>query len=277
MTMPAANVKELTPGELSERSGAAISALHFYEREGLISSRRTSGNQRRYPRHMLRRVAFIRVSQQVGHSAAGDQGSPGLAATGPGAYQGQLGKAVCGGGGIAWTRGSMKCSGCATISPVASAAAASPCGPARSIIRPTGWGKPARARADCCRGERRLALPKTPRPALQLTRASSPDRRGCRPYRRPDRLAAIAMPASTPAPASSSTDTTISGGMTPSPMMDGITVRLTAKSTTTAAASQRATARGLDPSTPSTLAALRSGIMTPAGPRRIKPRAVPVG
>ena len=66
MTMPAANVKELTPGELSERSGAAISALHFYEREGLISSRRTSGNQRRYPRHMLRRVAFIRVSQQVG-------------------------------------------------------------------------------------------------------------------------------------------------------------------------------------------------------------------
>ncbi|TJY69224.1 redox-sensitive transcriptional activator SoxR [Arthrobacter sp. CAU 1506] len=64
--MPAANVKELTPGELSKRSGAAISALHFYEREGLISSRRTSGNQRRYPRHMLRRVAFIRVSQQVG-------------------------------------------------------------------------------------------------------------------------------------------------------------------------------------------------------------------
>jgi MerR family redox-sensitive transcriptional activator SoxR len=66
MTLPAANVKELTPGELSERSGAAVSALHFYEREGLISSRRTSGNQRRYPRHMLRRVAFIRVSQQVG-------------------------------------------------------------------------------------------------------------------------------------------------------------------------------------------------------------------
>ncbi|MFT4471339.1 redox-sensitive transcriptional activator SoxR [Arthrobacter sulfonylureivorans] len=64
--MPAANVKELTPGELSKRSGAAISALHFYERAGLISSRRTSGNQRRYPRHMLRRVAFIRVSQQVG-------------------------------------------------------------------------------------------------------------------------------------------------------------------------------------------------------------------
>ncbi|NNH70110.1 redox-sensitive transcriptional activator SoxR [Nocardia uniformis] len=58
--------KELTPGQLSERSGVAVSALHFYEREGLIGSRRTSGNQRRYPRETLRRVAFIRISQQVG-------------------------------------------------------------------------------------------------------------------------------------------------------------------------------------------------------------------
>ncbi|WP_051027378.1 redox-sensitive transcriptional activator SoxR [Nocardia higoensis] len=58
--------KELTPGQLSQRSGVAVSALHFYEREGLISSRRTSGNQRRYPRDMLRRVAFIRISQRVG-------------------------------------------------------------------------------------------------------------------------------------------------------------------------------------------------------------------
>ncbi len=56
----------LTPGELSERSGAAISALHFYEREELIESRRTSGNQRRYTRDALRRVAFIRTSQRVG-------------------------------------------------------------------------------------------------------------------------------------------------------------------------------------------------------------------
>jgi MerR family redox-sensitive transcriptional activator SoxR len=56
----------LTPGELSERSGVAISALHFYEREGLIQSRRTTGNQRRYSRDALRRVAFIRTSQRVG-------------------------------------------------------------------------------------------------------------------------------------------------------------------------------------------------------------------
>nr|WP_199826130.1 redox-sensitive transcriptional activator SoxR [Streptomyces sp. SBT349] len=59
-------VKELTIGQLSQRSGVATSALRFYEEQGLISSRRTSGNQRRYPRDMLRRVAFIRVSQNVG-------------------------------------------------------------------------------------------------------------------------------------------------------------------------------------------------------------------
>ena len=60
------DVLELTPGELSHRSGVAVSALHFYEREGLIVSRRTSGNQRRYARETLRRVAFIRMSQGLG-------------------------------------------------------------------------------------------------------------------------------------------------------------------------------------------------------------------
>lgn len=64
--MPDWKAKELTPGQLSDRSGVAVSALHFYEREGLISSRRTSGNQRRYHRETLRRVAFIRISQRVG-------------------------------------------------------------------------------------------------------------------------------------------------------------------------------------------------------------------
>ncbi len=66
MTTTDWRAKELTPGQLSERSGVAVSALHFYEREGLISSRRTSGNQRRYTRETLRRVAFIRISQRVG-------------------------------------------------------------------------------------------------------------------------------------------------------------------------------------------------------------------
>ncbi|WP_406107873.1 redox-sensitive transcriptional activator SoxR [Streptomyces sp. NBC_01003] len=66
--MPQISVKihELTVGQLSARSGAAVSALHFYEAKGLISSRRTTGNQRRYQRDTLRRVAFIRAAQRVG-------------------------------------------------------------------------------------------------------------------------------------------------------------------------------------------------------------------
>ncbi|MGW7314809.1 redox-sensitive transcriptional activator SoxR [Streptomyces sp. NPDC054854] len=59
-------VHELTVGQLSARSGVAVSALHFYETKGLISSRRTSGNQRRYTRDALRRVAFVRAAQRVG-------------------------------------------------------------------------------------------------------------------------------------------------------------------------------------------------------------------
>ena len=57
---------ELTVGQLAERSGVAVSALHFYERQGLISSRRTPGNQRRFDRSMLRRVAVIRAAQRAG-------------------------------------------------------------------------------------------------------------------------------------------------------------------------------------------------------------------
>jgi MerR family redox-sensitive transcriptional activator SoxR len=58
---------ELTIGQLAERGGVSISTLHFYEAKGLIqSSRRTDGNQRRFHREVLRRVAFIRASQQVG-------------------------------------------------------------------------------------------------------------------------------------------------------------------------------------------------------------------
>jgi MerR family transcriptional regulator, redox-sensitive transcriptional activator SoxR len=57
---------DLTVGEVAARSGVAVSALHFYEAQGLISSRRTAGNQRRYHRQVLRRVAFIRASQGVG-------------------------------------------------------------------------------------------------------------------------------------------------------------------------------------------------------------------
>lgn len=65
-TEPGQFPRLLTVGEVSARSGIAVSALHFYETKGLIASIRTSGNQRRYPREVLRRVAIIKVAQRVG-------------------------------------------------------------------------------------------------------------------------------------------------------------------------------------------------------------------
>jgi MerR family redox-sensitive transcriptional activator SoxR len=56
----------LSVGEVAERSGLAVSALHFYERKGLISSIRSRGNQRRYGRDVLRRLGIIKVAQRVG-------------------------------------------------------------------------------------------------------------------------------------------------------------------------------------------------------------------
>ncbi len=56
----------LSVGEVAERAGVAVSALHFYEREGLIQSWRSAGNQRRYPRGVLRRVALIKTAQRLG-------------------------------------------------------------------------------------------------------------------------------------------------------------------------------------------------------------------
>jgi len=56
----------LTIGELSARSGVAPSALRFYEAHGLISSTRTSGNQRRYDRAVLRRIALIQAGRAAG-------------------------------------------------------------------------------------------------------------------------------------------------------------------------------------------------------------------
>jgi MerR family transcriptional regulator, redox-sensitive transcriptional activator SoxR len=58
----------LTIGELSARSGVAASALRYYETMGLVRSGRTGGNQRRYDRAELRRIAFIRIAQRVGLS-----------------------------------------------------------------------------------------------------------------------------------------------------------------------------------------------------------------
>ena len=57
---------ELSVGAVAERSGVAVSTLHFYESKGLIKSWRTAGNQRRYKRDVLRRVAIIKVAQRAG-------------------------------------------------------------------------------------------------------------------------------------------------------------------------------------------------------------------
>src|SRR5579863_6861810 len=62
--------RELTVGEVAARSGVSVSALHFYERKGLIRSARTRGNQRRYARDVLRRVALIQVAQELGITLA---------------------------------------------------------------------------------------------------------------------------------------------------------------------------------------------------------------
>jgi MerR family redox-sensitive transcriptional activator SoxR len=58
--------RELSVGEVARRSGVAISAVHFYETKGLLSSWRTVANQRRYPREALRRVSLIKVAQRLG-------------------------------------------------------------------------------------------------------------------------------------------------------------------------------------------------------------------
>lgn len=61
---------ELTVGQVAKRSGVAVSTLHYYESEGLIGSWRNQGNQRRYARDVLRRVAVIKAAQRLGISLA---------------------------------------------------------------------------------------------------------------------------------------------------------------------------------------------------------------
>jgi MerR family redox-sensitive transcriptional activator SoxR len=58
--------EHLSIGEVAERTGVSVSALRFYEAEGMVTSTRSPGGQRRFPRDALRRIAFIRVAQRVG-------------------------------------------------------------------------------------------------------------------------------------------------------------------------------------------------------------------
>ena len=70
MLSPEEYDKDLTVGEVARRSGVAVSTIHFYEAQGLIRSWRNSGNQRRFSRDVLRRVAVIKVAQRLGISLA---------------------------------------------------------------------------------------------------------------------------------------------------------------------------------------------------------------
>lgn len=61
--------RDLLPiGEIAHRSGLSVATVRYYEERGLIQATRTSGNQRRYPRHVLRRLAMIRAGQRFGMS-----------------------------------------------------------------------------------------------------------------------------------------------------------------------------------------------------------------
>ena len=60
----------LTIGEVAHRSGVSVPTVRFYEERGLVSSVRTPGNQRRFERHVLRRIAVVRAGQRFGLSLA---------------------------------------------------------------------------------------------------------------------------------------------------------------------------------------------------------------
>lgn len=71
--MPKTNISKtdlLTVGEVAARSGVAVSTIHFYEAKGLIRSIRNPGNQRRFARAELRRVAIVKVAQKAGIALA---------------------------------------------------------------------------------------------------------------------------------------------------------------------------------------------------------------
>jgi MerR family transcriptional regulator, redox-sensitive transcriptional activator SoxR len=58
--------RPLSAGQVAARSGVAVSTVHFYEAKGLVKGWRSTGNQRRYSRDVLRRVAIIKVAQRLG-------------------------------------------------------------------------------------------------------------------------------------------------------------------------------------------------------------------
>ncbi len=60
--------REISIGQLAARTGLAVSAVRYYEAEGLIRSERNAGGHRRFERSVIRRLSFIRIAQQFGFS-----------------------------------------------------------------------------------------------------------------------------------------------------------------------------------------------------------------
>ena len=124
---------QLTVAEVSRRSGFAPSALRYYEAEGLIAAERTGGNQRRYQRQVLRRLAFVRAASVVGLTL--DEIRAELASLPSGGTRARpTGAGSRGTGEDASTSRSRRSSACVTGSTRASAAAACRCGRAPSPI-----------------------------------------------------------------------------------------------------------------------------------------------
>lgn len=87
--------KELSVGQVAARSGVAVSAIHFYEARGLIKGWRTAGNQRRYSRAVLRRVALIKVAQRVGIPLSAIRKNLNSLPNARTPYRERLGRVVC--------------------------------------------------------------------------------------------------------------------------------------------------------------------------------------
>ena len=111
-------------GDVATRSGLATSAIRFYEAEGLISSTRSPAGQRRFARHTLRRLAFIRAAQRVGLSLADVAGALRTLPDDRAPTKAEWARLPARGA-VVSTNASSTSSVCVTISPAASAAAAS--------------------------------------------------------------------------------------------------------------------------------------------------------
>ena len=61
---------EITIGAMARRTGLAVSAIRFYESQGLIAPNRNAGGQRRYPKADIRRLSFVIIAQKLGFTLA---------------------------------------------------------------------------------------------------------------------------------------------------------------------------------------------------------------